>query len=123
MEFLLPPRNTRTHLFYGLPKMHKPNFPLPPIASGCDGPTDRLSSYIAHFIQPVAKCLSSHIKYTKHFLNVIENLPPLPTNVLLVTADVTSLHTNIPHDDAYQPSLVSWKNKSISYRQTAHLPI
>ena len=38
-----------------------------------------------------------HIKDTKHFLNFIEEFPPLPPNALLVTADVTSLYTNIPH--------------------------
>ena len=43
-EFLLPPKNTRTPLFYGLPKIHKPGCPLRPIVSGCDGPTDHLSS-------------------------------------------------------------------------------
>ena len=96
-EFLLPPKNTRTPLFYGLPKIHKPGCPLRPIVSGCDGPTDHLSAYVTHFIQPLASNLPSHIKDTKHFLNLIEKLPPLPPNALLVTADVTSLYTNIPH--------------------------
>ena len=99
MEFLLPPKDTRTPLFYGLPKIHKPDCPLRPIVSGCDGPTDHLSAYITHFIQPLASNLPSHIKDTKHFLNLIEKLPPLPPNALLVTADVTSLYTNIPHED------------------------
>ena len=98
-EFLLPPKNTRTPLFYGLPKIHKPGCPLRPIVSGCDGPTDHLSAYVTHFIQPLASNLPSHIKDTKHFLNLIEKLPPLPPNALLVTADVTSLYTNIPHEE------------------------
>ena len=98
-EFLLPPKNTRTPLFYGLPKIHKSGCPLRPIVSGCDGPTDHLSAYVTHFIQPLASNLPSHIKDTKHFLNLIEKLPPLPPNALLVTADVTSLYTNIPHEE------------------------
>ena len=80
MEFLLHPKDTRTPLFYGLPKIHKP-------------------AYITHFIQPLASNLPSHIKDTKHFLSLIEKLPPLPSNALLVTADVTSLYTNIPHEE------------------------
>ena len=46
MEFLPLPRNTCIPLFYGLPKTHKPNCPLCIVVSGCDGPTDNLSSYI-----------------------------------------------------------------------------
>ena len=104
-EFLLPPKNTRTPLFYGLPKIHKPGFPLRPIASGCDGPTDHLSAYITHFIQPLASNLPSHIKDTKHFLNLIEQLPLLPPNALLVTADVMSLYTNILHEEGIEAVL------------------
>ena len=98
-KFLLPPKNTRTLLFYGLPKIHKPGCPLRPIVSGCDGPTDHLSTYVTHFIQPLASNLSPHVKHTKHFLNLIEKLPPLPPNALLVTVDITSLYTNIPHQE------------------------
>ena len=65
MEFLLPPKNTYTYytpLFYGIPKIHKPSCLLRPIVSGCDGPTDHLSAYITHFIQPLASNLPSRIK-------------------------------------------------------------
>ena len=75
-EFLLPPKNTRTPLFYGLPKIHKPGCPLRPVASGCDGPTDHLSAYVTHFIQVLASDLPSHVKDAKHFLNLIEKLHP-----------------------------------------------
>ena len=43
-EFLLPPKNNRTPLFYGLSKIHKPRCPLRPVVSGCHGPTDHLSA-------------------------------------------------------------------------------
>ena len=99
MEFLRSPRNTHTALFYGLSNIHKPNCSLRAIASVCDGATDHLSSYITYFIQPLANNLPSHIKDTKHFLNLIEKCPPLPNDALLVTADITSLYTNIPHDN------------------------
>ena len=102
MDFLLPLKNTRTPLFYGLPKIHKPDCPLHRIVSGCDCPTDHLSTYITHVIQPLASNLPSHIKDTKHFFNLTEKLPPLPSNALLVTADVTSLYTNIPHEDGIE---------------------
>ena len=104
-KFLLPPKNTCTPLFYGLPRIHKPCCPLRPIVSGCDGPTDHLSAYITLFIQPLASNLPSHIRDTKHFLNLIEQLLPLEPNVLLVTADVTSLYTNIPHEEGIEAVL------------------
>ena len=58
-----------------------------------------ISLYVTHFIQPLTSNLPLHVKDTKHFLNLIEKLPPLPPNALLVTADVTSLYTNIPHEE------------------------
>ena len=91
MEFLLPLKNTRTPLFYGSSTIHKSICPLHPLAVGCDAPTYRLQ-----LIQPLANNLPSHIKDTKHFLNLIENLPPLPpNNALLVTADVSWCHVPI----------------------------
>ena len=99
-EFLLSPKNTRTPLFYGLPKIHKPGCPLRPIVSGRDGGlTVHLSAYVTHFIQPLASNFPSHIKDTKHILNLIEKRSLLPPNALLVTADVISLYTNIPHEE------------------------
>ena len=73
--------------------------PSPPNCFWVDGPTDHLFAYITHFIQPLASNLPSHIKDTKHFLNLTEKLPPLPSNAVLVKADVTSLYTNIPHEE------------------------
>ena len=66
---------------------------------GYDEPTDHLSFYIIHFIQLSDSNLPLHIKDTKHFINLLEKLPLLPTNALLVTADVTSLYTNILHGE------------------------
>lgn len=97
MEYLLPPRNTRTLLFYGIPNIHNPNCRLCPILNRCDNQISQnrslltdLSPYITHCIQPLANNLLSQIKNTKHFLNLIENLPLLLTNAFLVTVDVTS---------------------------------
>ena len=51
---LTPSKPARTPLFYGLPKIHKPNIPLRPIVSACDSPSDQLSNYVTHFIQPTS---------------------------------------------------------------------
>ena len=43
--------------------------------------------------------LPSYIRDSKHFLQLLESLSPLPENTILVTADVTSLYTNIPLEE------------------------
>jgi hypothetical protein len=47
---------------------------------------------------PFVENLPSHIKDTTDYLKKMENLT-IPENTMLVTMDVTSLYTNIPHDD------------------------
>ena len=91
LEFLLPPKITDTSLFFGLPKIQKPDSLLRPIVSGCDGATDHLSAYITHFIETLVSKIPSHIKDTKYFLSLVKKLLSLPNNVLFVSAHVTSL--------------------------------
>nr|XP_047138930.1 uncharacterized protein LOC124814884 [Hydra vulgaris] len=98
-EFLLPHKPCRPPLFYGLPKIHKPNIPLRPIVSACSGPTDNLSEYLTRFIQPLVESLPAYIKDSIHFLNMLQNIRLQSSEFIFVTADVTSLYTNIPHRD------------------------
>ena len=73
--------------------------PSLPNISGSSGPTNHLSAYITHFIQLLTSNLPLHINNIKHFLNLIQVLPLPPSNALLLTADVRSSYTNIPHED------------------------
>ena len=45
----------RIPVFYTLTKIHKPNPVGRPIISGCEGPTERISSFVDHLLQPIAK--------------------------------------------------------------------
>ena len=47
--------------------------------------------------------LTSYIQGSKQFLQLLESLPLLPENAILVTADITSLYTNIPHEEGIEP--------------------
>ena len=106
---LAPPNPACTPLFYGLPKVHKPNIPLWPIVSACDSPIDQLSYYVTHFIQPFVETFLSYIQNRKHILQLLESLPPLPENAILVTVDVTLLYTNITHEEGMESVLFYMK--------------
>ena len=51
------------------------------------------------FIQPLVHKLPSHVKDTNDFLNKLLTIGKLPSNSLLVTLDISSLYTNIPHNE------------------------
>ena len=105
-KFLTPHSPSRIPLFYMLPKIHKPTIPGRPIISGCDSPTEKLSIFVDHYLKTLVPLTPSYIKDTNHFLQQIFTLPtPLPHNTLLVTLDVVSLYTNIPHEEGIAASL------------------
>ena len=94
----LTPNPPRIPVFYTLTKIHKPTPIGRPIISGCDGPTERLSSFVDRLIQPIAQKQDSYLKDTTDFINFIEKTK-LPQNVILASMDVTSLCTNIPQEE------------------------
>jgi len=88
-------------VFYTLTKIHKPTPVGRPIISGCDGPTERLSSFIDKLLQPIALKQESYLKDTTDFINFIERTR-VPKNAILVSMDVTSLVTNIPQEEGIE---------------------
>ena len=94
----LTPDPPRIPVFYTLTKIHKPTLVGRPIISGCDGPTERISAFVDHLIQPIAEKRASYLKYTTDFRNFIEKTK-LPKSRILVSMDVTSLYTNTPQEE------------------------
>ena len=94
-QTLNPPR---IPVFYTLTKTHKVNLSSPPIISGCDSPTERISAFVDTLLQPIMKEQQSYIKDTIQFINFIEGTT-VPQNATLVSMDVTSLYTNIPQEE------------------------
>ena len=78
------PKPAPITLFDGLPSLHKLIIPLRPIVSACDSPTDQLLNYVTHFIQSLMEILPSYIRDSKHFLQLLESLPPLPENAIFL---------------------------------------
>ena len=85
--------------FFILLKLHKASNPGRPIVFSNGHPTEHISEFVDFFLKPLVTKLASHIKGTTDFLNKLRNLPNLLGNTLLVTPDVSSLYTNIPHND------------------------
>ena len=92
------PSPPRIPIFYTLTKMHKPIPVGRPIISGCDGPTERISSFVDTLLQPIARTQPSYIKDTTDFINFLERTK-IGQDTILVSMDVTSLYTNIPQEE------------------------
>ena len=94
----LTPNPPRIPQFYTLTKIHKQTPVGRPIISGCEGPTERISSFVDSFLQPIAKSQKLYLKDTTDFINFIEKTRVVE-NAILVSMDVTSLYTNIPQEE------------------------
>ena len=90
----LTPNPPRIPQFYTLTKIHKPNPLGRPIISGCEGPTERLSSFVDRLLQPIAKTQKSYLKDTTDFINFIERTK-VPEQTIIVSMDVTSLYKKL----------------------------
>lgn len=98
LEYLTPPVDTRTQRMYFLKKLHKNPHGIRPIVSGINGPTERLSVYIDHFLKPTLTNIPSLLNNTHELISILET-NPIPTDALLVTIDVSNLYLNIPQDE------------------------
>ena len=95
------PDPPRIPVFYTLTKIHKPTLVGRPIISGCDGLTERLSSFpsgVDKVLQPIAQIQESYLKDTTHFIRFIESTR-VPKNAFLMSMDITSMYTNIPQEE------------------------
>ena len=109
----LKPEDPKAGRFYLLPKIHKENNPGRPIVSANGHPTEKISEFVDFHLRPLVETLPSHIKDTTDYLKKMETMNPLPSNTLLVSMDVTSLYTNIPHDDGIAACKEMWDKRPI----------
>ena len=111
----------RCPLFYGLPKVHKTDIPLRPIVSGCEGSTDHLFNFVTEYIQPIAELLPAYFKDSTDFLRFLRYQNATPEEYFLVTADVTSLYTNIPHQEGME-AIAHYLHLHSDFVYPPHLP-
>uniref|UniRef100_A0A8C5LW51 Reverse transcriptase domain-containing protein n=1 Tax=Leptobrachium leishanense TaxID=445787 RepID=A0A8C5LW51_9ANUR len=111
----LVPSNPRMGTFYMLPKIHKPGNPGRPIITGVDTLTELISGLIEGILKPLVTNTASYIQDTTDFLNKLGDIQTLPADTILVTMDVESLYSNIPHKDGINACL-----QSLSSHNTPH---
>ena len=73
-------------------------YPGRSIVSGCGSLIENVSAYTDIELNPYMESLRSYVKDTSDFITTIHNLKIILENASLVTLDVTSLYSNIPHD-------------------------
>ena len=91
----------QTSNFYTLPKIHKENNPGRPIVNSIGSITEKLSEFVDENIKKLAQQVPSYIKDTTHFLIMIQDITIDPDD-LLITIDVSSLYTNIIHEEGLE---------------------
>ena len=72
-----------------------------PIVSLCESPTENISQFLDYWLQPIMRNLPSYLKDTSQLINELRMLSVEP-NTILVTIDVKSLYTCIPHLEGIQ---------------------
>ena len=116
-------RRSRPTQFYILLKIHrnKQNPPGRLSVSANSHPAEHISQFVDSHLNPLVPKLPSYIKDTTHFLKKLDDFKELPPGSLLVTLDVSSLYTNIPHNkgiEACRKSLNSSGHLSRSHHKT-----
>ena len=89
-------------ILYTLPKVHKSiESPVPgrPIVAGIGSLTEPISQYIDFHIKDLVMNLPSYLKDTSDFLNKLRDMGNVSNSEYLCTMDVTSLYTNVPHQE------------------------
>ena len=109
----LKPDKPKVGRFYLLPKIHKVNNPGRPIVSAKGHPTEKISEFVDFHLRPHEEALPSHLKDTTDYLQKMESMNPLPSGTILVSMDVTSLYTNIPHNDGIEACREAWDQRAV----------
>ena len=112
-------KEPRTPKLYFRPKIHKPNNPGRPIVSSMNSHSSKISEFVDIHLKDIVDNIKSHIKDTTDFIKKIEMIANLPDDAILVTMDVKSLFTQIPHSEginAVARALEKLKNSQVSNR-------
>ena len=72
-------------------------------------------------LQPHVNRLPSYLKDTTDYLRKLQESGPIPPETLLVSLDVTSLYTNIPHEVGIRACKEAWEERPVKNPPTETL--
>ena len=101
----LTPGHSRTPVFYGLPKDHKPAVPLRPVVSACGGPTEKTSCLLERILKQLLKFVPTHLWDTRDFLNKMQThvqQNETHEDTIFFSIDVVNLYGSIPVHEAIE---------------------
>lgn len=90
-----------TPMFYGLIKTHKEGLPIRPIVSFINSPSYNLAQYISQILTPLTNLAPQKLKNSYQAREELSQ-KVIPLDHRLVSFDVVSLFTSIPHSLALQ---------------------
>ena len=102
MGKLLKTYNSIVPRAYALPKTHKETLSWRIIVSSIDGPTYKLSGFLANILSKIVGKSPYHTVDSWQFCKEIRNIHLPDESLRLVSLDVVSLFTNVPVDLAIQ---------------------
>ena len=91
----LIPKEPRLGLFYGLLKLHKDKLGLRPIVSQIGHPTRQINIYLHNKLEIITREALTAIKNSYELTKQLKEIEYSP-NLVLITADISSLYTSIP---------------------------
>ena len=117
----LVPDTCKASPFYILPKIHKAGNPGRPIVSSCGSPTEGISHFVDYHLAPLVKQIPSYVRDTTDSLEKLQNITDLPSETMLVTLDVKSLYTNIPHSEGIEACRTALNTRQVLQPPTEDL--
>lgn len=119
--YLQPSVDTKTPVFYHIPKIHKTKkqgiYPGRPICSACDSPLEGIAQYVDYYLNPLLQKTNTYIKDSNYLLDQLHKINNVNQQTFLITADVSALYTSIPHAD-----IITAVNHILQSRNKPHHP-
>ena len=80
-------------VLYGLPKIHKLNWPLRPIVSQINSPAYNLNKLLDYYLTTAEKSIPNLLQDTTKFLQIINSLNTLPPKIVFYLRSMLLLYT------------------------------